>query len=93
MMAHDILKNTWIYQEIRQDVVEEVEQEQIAQMQVMVVEILQARFARIVPLGKRIVERIGGMEELRHLIVKIGAARGEKEAREALLEIEVGGDR
>src|SRR5579859_3553282 len=92
MSTYELLKNTWIYQEIKQQIDEENEQQYLAELRQMLLEIVQARFSRIAPLTKRIIANIDDHQELRALIIKISIARGEKEARERLLAIDVWGE-
>ncbi|HLZ55646.1 MAG TPA: hypothetical protein VKR06_01760 [Ktedonosporobacter sp.] len=92
MSTYELLKNTWIYQEIKQQIDEETEQQHLAELRQMLLEIVQARFSRIAPLTKRIIANIDDHQELRALIIKISIARGEKEARERLLAIDVWGE-
>ena len=92
MATYELLKNTWIYQEIKQQVEEEIARQHLAELRQMLLEMVQRRFSRIAPLAKRIVEHMEEQRELSELIIKIGAACGEKEAREHLLTIDLWGE-
>jgi hypothetical protein len=85
---YDMLKDTWIYQEIRQQIVEEQERSYINEQQQIVLTIVQARFPRIATLTKTIMENMTDLAALRVLLIKIGTARVEKEARQYLAEIQ-----
>jgi hypothetical protein len=84
---YDMLKDTWIYQEIRQQIVEEQERSYINEQQQIVLAIVQARFPRIATLTKTIMENMTDLAALRVLLIKISTARVEKEARQYLAEI------
>lgn len=87
MQNYDLLKDTWIYQEIQQQVVEEQKQSYIDEQQQIVLEIVQARFPRIAELTKTIMVNMTDMAALRALLIKVGTARVEREARQYLAEI------
>jgi hypothetical protein len=80
------LRDTWIYQEIRQQVKQEELQHYILEQRVMLLDIVQARFPRIKPHVKRIVEQVNEPTQLRNLIVKVSIASKEKHARQVLQE-------
>jgi hypothetical protein len=86
MQKYDILRDTWIYQEIRQQVRTEEQQHYLLEQRLMLLDIVQARFPRIKPHVKRIAEQLDEPAQLRGLIVKISIAPTEKQARQALQE-------
>lgn len=87
MRNYDMLRNTWIYQEIEEQIrAEEGRRHREEQRQVML-EIVQARFPRIRFLVRQVAEQITDPATLRELIVKIGSAQGEKRARQVIREI------
>ncbi len=81
-----MLRDTWIYQEIRQQVQAEEQQHRILEQRLMLLEIIQARFPRIKPQVKRIAEQLNEPAQLRSLILKISTAPTEKQARQGLQE-------
>jgi hypothetical protein len=84
---YDLLKDTWIYREIQQQVEEEQKQNYIDEQQRLVLEIVQIRFPRITVLTKTIMENMTDQAALRALLIKVGTARVEREARQYLAEI------
>jgi hypothetical protein len=86
IQKYDILRDTWIYQEIRQQVQTEEQQHYLLEHRLMLLDIVQARFPRIKPHVKRIVEQVNEPTQLRSLIVKVSIASTEKRARQVLQE-------
>ena len=86
IQKYDILRDTWIYQEIRQQVQTEEQQQYLLEQRLMLLDIVQARFPRIKPHVKRIVEQVNEPTQLRNLIVKVSIASTEKYARRVLQE-------
>jgi ethanolamine utilization protein EutP (predicted NTPase) len=84
---YDLLKGTWIYQEIQQQIVEEQKRGYIDEQQQIVLEIVQVRFPRIAVLTKTTMENMTDLAALRALLIKVGTARVEREARQYLAEI------
>jgi hypothetical protein len=84
MHRYDVLKETWIYQEIRQEVVEEQRQAYIEEQQQMVCDIIKARFPRVETLGENVVKKVRDVVILRDLLVQISSSKTEKEARQYL---------
>ena len=86
MYRYDVLRDTWIYQEIQQEIRAEIQQQHLAEQRHMVLEIVQARFPSVESLARKVVESINDGAVLRRLVVKMGTARTEKEARQGLME-------
>jgi hypothetical protein len=84
---YDLLKDTWIYREIQQQVEEEQKKSYIDEQQQIVLEIVQIRFPRIAVLTKTTMENMTDLTALRALLIKVGTARVEREARQYLAEI------
>src|SRR5262245_10985014 len=84
---YDILRDTWIYQEIRQQVRSEEQQQYLLEQRRILLEIAQARFPRIEPLVKQVAEQLNESAQLRSLILKISTARTEKQAREGAVGV------
>ena len=85
--SYEILKDTWIYDNIKQEVQEEIQQQQLIEQRRILLEIIHARFPRIEALAKQVVEGITKAEVLRELTVRVGIARTEKEARQSINNI------
>jgi outer membrane PBP1 activator LpoA protein len=83
---YDILRDTWIYQEIRQQVQAEEQQHYLLEQRLNLLEIVRARFPRIKSLVKQIAEQLNEPAQLRSLILKISIAPTEKQAKQALQE-------
>jgi hypothetical protein len=83
---YDVLRDTWIYQEIRQQVQAEEQQHHLLEQRLILLEIVQARFPRIKPLVKQVAEQQNESAQLRGLILKISTALTEKQAKQALQE-------
>jgi hypothetical protein len=78
---YDILRETWIYQEIKQEVVSEEHQHFLQTQRQLLIEIVEARFPRLLSLATSIVSSITEVSALHSLILCISTARLEKEAR------------
>ncbi len=83
---YDLLRNTWIYQEIKQQVQAEEQQRSIIEHRQALLAIVQARFPRLTSLAAEVSFCLTDLDSLRDLLIKIGAARREKEVRQYLLE-------
>ena len=81
---YDILRETWIYQEIKQEVVSEEHQHFLQAQRELLLEIVEARFPRLLSLATTIVPSITEASALHSLILCISTARLEKEARQGL---------
>jgi hypothetical protein len=81
---YDLLRDTWIYQEIRQQVQAEEQQHRLLEQRLTLLEIVQARFPRIKSLVKQIAEQQNEPAQLRNLIIKVSTAPTEKRARQEL---------
>ena len=84
---YDLLKDTWIYREIQQQIEEEQKRSYIDEQQQIVLEIVQVRFPRIAILTRTTMENMTDLTALRALLIKVGTARVEREARQYLAEI------
>ncbi len=79
--SYDLLRNTWIYMDIRQEVVEEIQQRQLTTQRHVLLAIVQARFPRAERMAKRVIERVTNPERLQEMVMRVGMARTEREAR------------
>ena len=84
IQKYDILRDTWIYQEIRQRVQTKEQQQYLLEQRLMLLDIVQARFPRIKRHVKRIVEQVNEPAGYASLIVKVSIALTEKQARQIL---------
>ena len=81
---YNSLRETWIYQEIQQEFLAEFAEQHCEDQRQLLVAIVTARFPRML---KPLQNHINPLQDpliLRSLILKIGSARTEKEARQAL---------
>ncbi len=83
---YDLLRNTWIYQEIKQQVQAEEQQRSIIEHRQALLAIVQARFPRLVLLATEVSIYLTDLDSLRDLLIKTGAAQREKEVRQHLME-------
>jgi len=81
---YDILRETWIYQEIKQEVESEEREHFLEVQRQLLIEIVDARFPRLVLLAKSVAPAITEISALHSLILCISKARLEKEARQSL---------
>ena len=84
--SYDLLKDTWIYRDIRHKVAEEFQQQQLDAHRQTLLAIVQARFPRIEALAQQVAQRISEPEQLQKLVVRVGMARTEREARQGMNE-------
>ena len=81
---YDILRDTWIYKEIKQEVQAEQQEERLAEQRQLLQAIIKARFPRLVSQVNRAVEQITETATLQRLLTNVGTAKIEKEVRQAL---------
>jgi hypothetical protein len=81
---YDILRETWIYQEIKQEVISEERQHFLQTQRELLLEIVEARFPRLLSLATGVVPSITEIGALHSLILCISTARLEKDARQSL---------
>ena len=81
---YDILRDTWIYQEIKQEVASEEHEHFLQSQRQLLIEIVESRFTRLLSLATKIVPSITEVSTLHSLILCISKARLEKEARQSL---------
>jgi predicted transposase YdaD len=83
---YDILRETWIYQEIKQEVESEEREHFLETQRQLLIEIVDARFPRLVLLAKSVAPVITEVSALHALILCVSKARLEKEARQSLTD-------
>ena len=81
---YDILRDTWIYREIQEQVQKETQQRYMGEQRDLLLEIVQARFPRLIAQVQQAAEQAGESLALRRLIIIVSTARTEKEARQWL---------
>lgn len=86
---YDMLRDTWIYQEIQQQVQAEEQQRSLLEQRLMLMEIVQLRFPRLKPLVKHIAEQLDEPVPLRSLLLKIGTASTQKQVKRILQEFTI----
>ena len=87
MNKYDALKDTWIYQEIQQQVINEQQQRHLEEQQHLLLEIVRARFPRLETLVRKTMECVNTLPAMRTLLMHVGTAHSEKEVRHYLGEI------
>ncbi len=90
-MYQDILKDSWVYQEIGQEFLEkgreEERQRRLEGQREMLMSFVQAHFPEITALAKQQADSITDPEVLQNVIIKLLAAQRLDEARQILLDI------
>jgi hypothetical protein len=84
---YDILRETWIYQEIKQEVLCETQAHFLQLQRQLLIEIVETRFPRLLSLATSVVAVITDIGTLHTIIISISKARLEKEARQCLSEV------
>lgn len=82
-----MLRDTWIYQDIKQEAQKEIQQNYVKQQQRILFAIVQARFPRIETLIGQLIKDTTELEVLYTLIIEMGTARLEKDARQSIARI------
>ena len=82
-----MLRDTWVYQDLKQEAQKEIQQSYVEQQQHMLLAIVQARFPRIENLIRQLIKDTNELELLQTLIVQVGTARLEKDARQSISQI------
>ena len=91
-MLDDIIRETWFYQDIRKQGLEEGREEGREQgkqegLYVALLDIIQDRFPGIVDLAKKQIEPIKDSMVLRRLIVEMSAVQSAEKARQYIEEL------
>ncbi|MBO0796794.1 MAG: hypothetical protein J2P36_38425, partial [Ktedonobacteraceae bacterium] len=73
---YDVLKDTWIYQEIKQQIMEEMHEQCLSELRQAIFEIVEARFPRLLPLARKVAIPLRDSAEVRTLLVVVGSAKG-----------------
>jgi len=84
---YDALKDTWIYQEIQQQIINEQQQQHLEEQQHLLLEIVRARFPRLEALVRKAMECVNTLPSVRALLIHVGTAHSEKEVRHHLSEV------
>jgi hypothetical protein len=82
--SYILLRDTWIYQDIRQEVQQELQERYVAEQRHMLLEIVRARFPRVEGLLQQFIEGRNEPELLQALIILVGTARLEKDVRQGI---------
>lgn len=89
-MLEDILRDSWVYQDILKEGLEEGREEGLQTMRLAILDIVQARFPAIVDVVKKELDGIHDPTLLRRLTFKVGTAADAHEASRALFRIAQG---
>ena len=91
-MFQDILRESWVYQEIGQEYFEqgreEERQEELQRQRQTVLSFVQRHFSEVVSLAKQQTDRITEPEVLQTVILRLLAAQTVEEARQILLNLD-----
>lgn len=82
-----MLRDTWIYQDLKQEAQKEIQQNYVKQQHHILFAIVKARFPRIETLIGQLIKDTNELELLQTLIIEIGTARLEKDARQSIARI------
>jgi hypothetical protein len=81
MSRYEILQNSWIYQEIKQEIQAEENERHLQEQRQILLAIVHSRFPRIEGIVQNCIEQIESSHLLWNLLYNICTARVEKEAR------------
>jgi len=84
-----MLRDTWIYQEIQQQVQAEEQQRSLLEQRLILLEIVQVRFPRLKLLVKQVVEQMNESVQLRSMLLKISTASTQKQVKRILQEFAI----
>lgn len=86
---YDMLRDTWIYQEIQQQVQAEEQQRSLREQRLMLLEIVQARFPRLKLQVKRVAEQLSEPVQVRSMLLKISTASTQTQVKRILQEFTI----
>ncbi len=90
-MLKEKIRQSWAYQEIlqegREQALEQARHEATQEKQRLLLDILQARFPRLVLTARALLPGLEDPESLRHLIVRVSLAQTHDEVHHALLDL------
>jgi len=84
-----MLRDTWIYQEIQQQVQAEEQRRSLLEQRLILLEIVQVRFPRLKLLVKQVVEQMNESVQLRSMLLKISTASTQKQVKRILQEFAI----
>jgi hypothetical protein len=82
--SYTLLRDTWIYQDIRQEVQQELQVRYTEEQRHILLAIVRVRFPRIEGLLQQLIEERNEPELLQALIILVGTARLEKDVRQGI---------
>lgn len=95
-MFQDILQDSWMIQEIREDFfnkgLEQERQKELQRFRQMVRDVAQMRFSELTSLAEHQAEKLDNPDVLQHLTMELFGAADVNEARELLLQIDRTGE-
>ena len=86
-MYHDIIEESWVYQEILQKGVQQERQEELRNQSQLLLAIVQARFPEMLDLAQKQMSTFTDLASLRDLLFKISTAQNAQEVSYALHEV------
>jgi hypothetical protein len=91
IMFQDILRDSWVYQQIGEDFfkdgIKQERQQELRRFRQMVAEVAQMRFSSLLTLAEQKAEVIEDPDALQQLTIQLIGARDTDEARELLLRV------
>jgi hypothetical protein len=84
-----MLRDTWIYQEIQQQVQAEEQLRFLLEQRLILLEIVQVRFPRLKLRVKQVVEQMNESVQLRSMLLKISTASTQKQVKRILQEFAI----
>ena len=89
IQKYDMLRDTWIYQEIQQQVQAEEQLRFLLEQRLILLEIVQVRFPRLKLRVKQVVEQMNESVQLRSMLLKISTASTQKQVKRILQEFAI----
>jgi hypothetical protein len=82
-----MLRDTWVYEDIKQEAQKELQRAYAEEQRHILLTIVQTRFPRIEALVQQLIANKNELELLQKLIIQIGSARLEKDARQSICKV------
>ncbi len=92
-MFQDILRESWVYQEIGEDFLNKERQKEQLRLRQMLTTIVEIHFPELTTLAKEQAERITDLDALQQLTIQIVAAKGVDEVRVLLSQAVTSGEK
>ena len=87
-MLRDVLRDSWAYQEILQEGVENERQQELLRQRQALITFMQLHFPNVVHLAQKQADTVKDPETLQNLVLKLFAAQTGEQAAEVLLSVD-----